>query len=134
VYKETKVKEVMKRDLIQVNASTPVPKLIQILHKNRIHGVIVVDNAGDVVGVISALDIFKVFKEKGGLQGLIAEDIMTPYAIQITPEDTVHDAALIMLENNIHRLIVTASPTQKKPVGIVTPTDIISLMGNDLPD
>lgn len=123
-----KVKEWMKKDLITVKTSMPVPKLVKLLNDEHISGVIVVDYAGDVVGVISALDIFKIFKEDRSMDGLVAEDIMTPYAVQITPEDTLGDAALVMLENNIHRLVVTASVNQKRPVGIITPVDIIAAL------
>ena len=124
----TKVKEWMKKDIITVKTSMPVPKLVKLLNDEHISGVIVVDYAGDVIGVISALDIFKVFREDRSIDGLVAEDIMTPYAVQITPEDTLGDAALVMLENNIHRLVVTASINQKRSVGIITPVDIIAAL------
>lgn len=125
---DTKVKAWMKKEIITVKTSMPVPKLMKLLNDEQISGVIVVDYAGEVVGIISALDIFKAFKEERSIEDLVAEDIMTPYAVQITPEDTLGDAALVMLENNIHRLVVTASIKQKKPVGIITPVDIIAAL------
>jgi predicted transcriptional regulator len=89
--------------------------------------VVVVDNVGDMVGVISALDIFKLLNERKNWD-FVAEDIMTPYAITITPDTEIEEAAKMMLENSIHRLIVTLSPTKKKPVGILSSTDILKEM------
>ncbi|NIM46430.1 MAG: CBS domain-containing protein, partial [Nitrososphaeria archaeon] len=65
-------------------------------------------------------------REGEGIDELLVEDIMTPFTITVHPEDTLTVAALTMMDNNIHRLVVTESPTSKKPAGIVTSTDLIN--------
>jgi predicted transcriptional regulator len=121
------VKEVMTGEVISVNINTPVSEVVKKLVSNNISGVVVIDNVGDMVGVISALDIFKLLNERKNWD-FVAEDIMTPYAITITPDTEIEEAAKMMLENSIHRLIVTLSPTKKKPVGILSSTDILKEM------
>ncbi len=128
---EKKVKDVMTKDVISVKIKDPVSKVISILSGKGVSGVVVVDNAGDVVGVISAMDIFKLLDgEKKIKLNYSAEDVMTPYTITITPEADLHDAGRLMLENGIHRLIVTESPTRKRPLGIISSTDIIKELKN----
>ncbi len=122
---EKKVKDIMQEDVIGVRFSTPVKKVVQLLKEKKISGVVVEDMVGEAVGIVSTLDIFKVMGSGTKIDSLTAEDIMTPYSINITPEDSLEVAARMMLENNIHRLVVVASPTRRRAIGIITATDII---------
>ena len=128
---ETKrVGEIMTRDIISVKLDSTVAEILDKMVTNNISGVVVVDSGGDVVGIVSALDIFKLANGNPGISfKYTAEDIMTPYTISVTPETTVEEAGRVMLENGIHRLVVTASPTRKKPLGIVTSTDVLRVLG-----
>lgn len=119
------VNDIMAEDVITIRADKPLFEAIEIMVENDISGIVVVDLADDVVGIISAIDVFKVFNEEESDKEFIAEDIMTPYTINIQPETAAEEAAKIMLENGIHRLVVTASPSKKKPMGIISSTDVL---------
>jgi CBS domain-containing protein len=54
---------------------------------------------------------------------------MTPYTINIQPDTPAEDAARTMLENGVHRLVVTMSPLKRKPVGIISSTDVLRAFG-----
>ncbi len=123
---DMKVKEVMHEDVITVRFNTPVKEVVKILRTEGISGVVVEDMVGEIMGVVSTLDIFKILGTKEEANSLVAEDIMTPFSINITPEDNLVEATSAMLENNIHRLIVVASPTRRRPIGILTATDIVN--------
>ncbi len=120
------IKEVMQHDLITAKFDTLLVEAISILKEQGISGLVVLDNVGEFVGVVSALDIFKAVNEGDNVENLVVDDVMTPFTITIFHEASIADAALTMMENNIHRLVVTESPTSKKPVGIVTSTDLIN--------
>lgn len=120
------VDDLMAKKVITIRADRSVAEVIKSMVSNDISGIVVVDFAGDMVGMISAIDVFKVFNESNGTdKDFLAEDIMTPYTMDIQPETPAEDAAKIMLENGIHRLVVTISPSKKKPVGIISSTDIL---------
>lgn len=123
-----KVKDIMQEDVIAVKFNTLVKEVVKTLRKEGISGVVVVDMVGEVIGVISTMDVFKIFGAGEKANSIKAEDIMTPFSINITPENTVVEAASTMLQNNIHRLVVVASPTRRRPIGIITATDIINNM------
>lgn len=131
---DAKVGDLMTKDLVTVKFSEPVLKLTKIMNEKEISGVVVVDNIGEVMGVISALDIFKLFKEESPMSmgNLIAEDIMTPFVLEVYPEDSLEEAATKMLEHNIHRLIVTSPLSKKKAVGIITSTDLLREMSKKI--
>lgn len=120
------VNDIMTKKVITVRADRPIPEAIESMVKSDISGIVVVDHVGDVVGMITAIDVFKIFNEDGGSdKEFIAEDIMTPFIINIQPETPAEDAARSMLENGIHRLVVTEAPSKRKPVGIISSTDIL---------
>ncbi|MEE8401380.1 MAG: CBS domain-containing protein [Candidatus Hydrothermarchaeaceae archaeon] len=120
------VNDIMTKKVITVRADRPVPEAIESMVKSDISGIVVVDHVGDVVGMITAIDVFKIFNEdEGSDRDFIAEDIMTPFIINIQPETPAEDAARSMLENGIHRLVVTETPSKRKPVGIISSTDIL---------
>ncbi len=131
---DAKVGDLMTKDLVTVKFSEPVLKLTKIMNEKEISGVVVVDNIGEVMGIISALDIFKLFKEESPMSmgNLIAEDIMTPFVMEVYPEDSLEEAATKMLEHNIHRLIVTSPLSKKKAVGIITSTDLLREMSKKI--
>lgn len=123
------VSDIMAKEAITIHADRPLSEAIKVLVENDISGVVVVDYAGDVVGMISTLDVFKVFNEEENDKGFIAEDIMTPYIINIQPDTSAEEAARTMLENGVHRLVVTMSPSKRKPVGIISSTDVLRAFG-----
>jgi CBS domain-containing protein len=110
-----------------------------VLVEHRVSGLPVVDDLGDVVGVLSETDI--VMKASGGTEQtghlawffgsdltgekVAAETVgqaMSSPAVTITPERTVHDAARIMIEERVNRLPVVRDG---KLVGILTRSDIV---------
>ncbi len=129
-----KVGDLMTTDLITVKFNEPVFNLIKTMDTKEVSGVLVVDNIGEIMGVASALDIFKLVNEESveTVKKLIAEDVMTPFIMEINPEETLVDAAYKMLEHNIHRLVVTSPMSRRKAVGIITSTDLLREMAKDL--
>jgi CBS domain-containing protein len=120
------VKEVMQKDLITVKFDTFLSDAIAKMKEHDISGLVVLDNIGEYVGVVSALDVFKSINEGDNLDSLRVEDVMTPFTITIYHDESISAAALTMMKNNIHRLVVTESPRSKKPIGIVTSTDLVN--------
>ncbi len=123
---DTPVKEVMQTELVTVKFDTPLVEAVSKMKEQKISGLVVLDNIGEMVGIVSVLDVFKAIREGDGVETLLVEDIMTPFTITVHADDTLTNAAITMMENNIHRLVVTESPTTRKPLGIVTSTDLIN--------
>jgi CBS domain-containing protein len=120
------VKDFMQKDVITVKFDTFLVDAIAIMKEHGISGLIVVDNIGEYVGVVSAFDMFKAINEGDAIENMRVEDLMTPFTITIYHDDNISTAAQTMMENNIHRLVVTESPRSKRPIGIVTSTDLIN--------
>lgn len=124
ISKEKRVRDVMKRGVITVSCDTSVSEIAKLLVKEGISGVAVTAPDEEVVGVISEIDIIKVFDKDWN--NLTAGDIMSTFVRAIDPGTTIKKAADIMSDLNIHRLLILSpSPTYGVPVGILTASDIL---------
>ncbi len=54
-----------------------------------------------------------------------ARDVMTPAVQQVPASASVAEVARLMVEQHVHRLVVTEG---KEPVGIVTSMDLLKLI------
>ncbi len=140
-------KEIMAREVVTVTPDLPVEKLAGILWEHRINGVPVVDDAGQLVGVVTESDLVdqtkkfhiptaiafvdwvifldsakKVEQEIGKMTGSTVGDICAKDPITIGEESPLDEIATIMAEKNIHTLPVV---TDGQLVGVVGKADII---------
>jgi CBS domain-containing protein len=138
----------MNRDLLTVTPSTPLAEAVKLLVDRHISGLPVIDDAGELVGVISESDLM--LREQGLEQppymiflggviyfqnpltydrdlhkalGQTVGEVMTPHAISITADTTLPEAAKIMHDRKIHRLPVVDG--DRHPIGIITEGDIV---------
>lgn len=122
--KEKRVRDVMTRGVITVALDTSVSEIAKLLVEEEISGVAVIVSDGEVVGVISEIDIIKFFDQNW--DNLTAEEVMSTFVRTIDAEMTIKKAADIMRDLNIHRLLILSlSPAPGIPIGILTASDIL---------
>lgn len=149
---ELTANDIMTRDVVCVRVATNLRELEKIFLEKAIHGAPVVDDDGDLVGVISLTDLIYYHLTRGdrpfpdsdfyraaelekafagsGYQvedydiGLVG-DVMTPVVHTASPETPVSELARRMTEGGIHRLIVVRDG---KVVGLVSAMDLLSVV------
>ena len=86
----------------------------------------VVDDAGELKGVVSRTDILHAAVYAQGetfrVPGRPVEEIMKSPALQVSLEAHVADAAKLMLKNHVHRIFVTRDG---KPEGVISTRDLM---------
>ncbi len=148
---ELLAKDIMVKKVITINKNALVGKLSELLLKNKISGVPVVDDNGKLVGIATEGDLivkdadlhfpryFKLLdsiiyleslnKFKRNLKkylGTKVEDIMTGKVRTVREDTTVNEVANIMIRNNVNRVPVLGSNGDL--VGIITRADIVKSM------
>lgn len=122
------VKEIMSRDLITCGPETSLTQVMQRLAEHSIHAVVVVDEEGYAVGMVTQLDVLLAQRRavQPGAGPIVAGEIMSPITIVSSPEMTLLEAVTLMTRNHIHRLIV-AKPdcVPIYPLGLISMTDLI---------
>ncbi len=120
------VSDYMSTKLITFSADQHMDEVIDILLKNKISGGPVVNESGELVGIISEGDCMKqVVKGKynnmPNLSGTVF-DHMTHSVISISPELNIFDVANMFLEKRIRRFPVV---NKGKLVGQISQKDIM---------
>ena len=126
---EIKVRDIMTRGVITVQCDEFLSKIASIMAEEEISCIVIVDRSDEAAGVISSLDLVRVFSEKtpADIEKTTAEEIMTPFIVEAYPEMSLKEIANIMTVKGVHRMIVL-SPVGRKPVGLLSATDIIKQM------
>jgi signal-transduction protein with cAMP-binding, CBS, and nucleotidyltransferase domain len=102
-------------------------EVVRILCDTDIHAIIVMESENEVKGIISHFDLIGYYEED--LTKHKAREVMSSPVIDISPEAPVIEAAKLMLEKDVHRLLVSEmTPSGKRPVGVISTTDIIKDM------
>jgi CBS domain-containing protein len=120
-----KVKDVMKTNVVVINADAPILEAAKLMAKHSIGSVVVIEK-NEVVGVITERDIVrKVVAEEKGWH-IKVKDVMSHPIIVTSPDVPIESAARIMEKNKIRRLPVI----DKKGyiVGIITENDILRVL------
>ena len=137
-----RVQDVMTTEVLTVRSDTSLKDAAEILARNRISGLPVVDGENHVVGVLSEGDIL--FKERGaqGKKGVLerwldlplpeaaakleartAGEAMTAPAVTIGRKRPLTEAANSMIDEGVNRLPVVDE--DRRLIGIVTRADLV---------
>ena len=154
-----KVGQIMHRQVVSISADTIVGDAARLFVEHRISGAPVVDAQGKLLGVVSLVDIARALPKLRAEPviwncrpdfyrdvwddevahvsvpkecSLKVRDVMSRNAFTVDESEPIGEAANLMLEAGIHRLIVTSNG---KMVGIISSMDILRLvpgvLGND---
>ncbi len=121
------VRDIMHSGVITCKPDTVLKEVVRILADTGVHALIVASTGSEIQGVISHMDIIKLFGKN--LLEHTAKDIMTPLIYDISPDASVQEAIDMLLKQRVHRLLVTQpSARGKVAIGVVSTTDIIREM------
>ena len=94
-------------DIITIMAGSSVVDAAKLIKQHRIGALMVKDDGGAVVGILSERDIVTGFSEYGaGLENMSVSELMTSDLIKCSPGETVNSALGLMSERGIRHLPV----------------------------
>lgn len=142
-----KAKDIMSKNVVTISPKATVEELARLLIKHKISGAPVVDNAKNLIGIVTENDLINQNKRlhiptiirlfdafivfgSGRMQEEIkkmtaskVDEICTKEVVSITEETSLEEVATIMSEKNIHLLPVVRDSVV---VGIVGKADVVS--------
>lgn len=129
------VSEIMSKTLIVATPNMTLDKVKEIFDAHAFHHIPVVEK-GELKGIISRIDLFRVshcvdlFHSKSNeelnnrlFKSLLAEEVMSPNSVVVSPNDPISHAAALFHRNKFHALPVVDNG---KLVGILTTYDLIA--------
>jgi CBS domain-containing protein len=121
------IRDVMHRGVVTCLVSASAATIAKIMVDNNVSALVVIDERLNACGVVSKTNLLGLYGKDLSLT--IAEDIMSSKLLTVSPDALVCDAIHVMLEHKIHQLvIVTEAGAHRRPVGIFTSGDVVSLM------
>jgi len=121
-----KVEQIMKRKIISVDKKDILPKAIELMIKNHISCVLVIED-DKPVGIITERDITKSIAEHN-ISNNVGE-IMNFPVFTANKDINLYDATKLMEENKLRSLVIVNS--EGDVIGIVTKSDIIKNLRAD---
>ncbi len=135
ILKQYKVRDWMTPNPITISPRTTLPEAHQIMKEKRIRRLPVVDENGQLVGIVTLGDVreaspsdatsLSIFELNYLLARLTVDKIMTRKVITVTPDTPIYEAARLMLEHKIGGLPVVEDG---RVVGIITESDIFKMV------
>lgn len=119
--------DVMIKDVITISEKTPLKEVTKMFSERRITGAPVVNEAGELVGVLSETDIIRKTSSIGAWSPNMAGQIMTKPAVTVAPDETLQRVCELMSNRHIHRVVVAEGAQIK---GIITTMDILRAIAN----
>ena len=121
-----KVAEILKpkgQDVISVRPGESIETFAHRLRMARIGAMVVVDDSGGLVGIVSERDVVHGLAEHGArcLQ-MTVRDLMTTRVVTCKPEDSIARIARLMTENRIRHLPVVENG---RLAGVVSVGDVV---------
>lgn len=126
------VADLMTIDPVTVAVDATIEEAARLLHENAITGLPVVDALSELVGVISQTDIVAVLDSPVGRlirtkpSGLRVGELMSSPALTVPLTGSIRDAARLMVDSHVHRLVATDDAGHA--VGVLSAIDLVALM------
>jgi len=129
VTSEKSVETWMHRGVIACSPETPVEEVAKTMESEDIGALVVTDAEGDAIGVISRSDLVDARFAPPYMKhwrGMTAAHLMSQPVVNVAPDASVRQAARLMQEKNVHRVVVGVHEGERlKPIGILSVTDLV---------
>jgi predicted transcriptional regulator len=141
------VREMMTKDVITVSPDASLKTIGKIFKEKRISGAPVVDSNGDIVGVVTLTDLFRILdqiyewkeleKKVKGLEIKVSEmyeeekskakvtDIMAKNVFTVNEEESIENLMKLVFTRKIHTIPIVNS--EGKLVGVIGKRDLLSI-------
>ncbi len=130
-----KAKDIMTKQVITVRKDTPIFEALELLGKNDITGVPVVEDDMTLMGVVTEKDVLRLFYAHEDQKNETVSSFMTQPAVHFDENETLPDVCDCLMNYFLRRVPVTSNG---KVVGIISRADIIEYIlrqwqGNTVP-
>ncbi len=148
-----KAKDIMTKEIITVTPETEIAQAANLLLEKRINGMPVVNDAGELIGILCQSDLIaqqksipipslftlldgyiplttskRMDKEVEKIAATKVAEAMTAYPVTVDPETGIEKVATLMVEKNYHTLPVIDAG---KMVGILGKEDVLRTLINE---
>ena len=125
------VADLMTIDPCLISRTASVAEAEEVMARHRVSGLPVVDEEGQLVGVVSQTDLmYLTTPQVRTLMGrwetpLTVQEIMSSPPVTVLSTMSLENAARVMVEHDVHRVV--AVDRKQRPIGVLSATDFVQL-------
>ncbi len=120
-----KLETIMVKEVLTVKPETNIYDAMRLLLDNRISGLPVVDDAYNLVGIISEKDMLRLLLDESGHPGGTVAEYMTKKVKSFSPDDTAIDLCEFFMSSPVRRVPIAQDG---RLIGVVSRRDILKLI------
>ena len=117
-----KAKDIMTRNVLTVKKGTPIYEAVELIAKNNITGIPVVEDGMKLVGILTEKDVLNLFYAHKHEKNKTVGDFMSQTVVRFDRNTDLRDICDCLKNSNFRRVPVTS---RGEVVGIVSRADII---------
>lgn len=128
---QLKVRDIMHEGVVSCNSSINLAEAAKLMLDSKMRSLIVVDGDCGLAGIISQSDMVDARLQYGAgdqWNYMTVAEIMSSDVVTVTPEVSIKEAARILIESRIHRVVVTEHEDSCTPIGVLSMGDIMRHM------
>jgi len=127
VLRALKVRDVASDHVVTVPEDMDLVDMVEILKSEDVSHLHMVDEKGELKGIISFTDLRAALQEEALEHLVIAQDVATMNIITITPSDSIQDALYKMGRYGISHLPVVEEDNDGKVIGTLSKKDVMAV-------
>ena len=117
-----KAKDIMTKEVVGVKEEAPIYEAIEMLAKNEIAGIPVIEDDMTLVGIVTEKDVLRLFYADEQEKNKTVKDFMTRPAVYFDEDESLSDVCKCLINNDFRRVPVTS---KGKVVGIISRPDVL---------
>jgi len=121
-----KVQDVMSTDITTIAQEMPFRKILETISYSKNFYFPVIDNKGDMTGILSFSDIREVIFEEQLGDLLVAGELANTKVYSLTPQQNINEAMEIFSKLDVDQLPVVRSEDKLKVIGMLTRGDMMA--------
>lgn len=123
------VEDRMQRGVFVCRRDTPTDEAAAVMAGRDISALVVVDDEGRAVGIVSRTDLVDVMRAGADAEpwrGLVVGAIMSEPVVSVRADAPLHEAARLLRDAEVHRVVVTRPDAGgEKPIGVLSVSDLV---------
>ena len=124
--KDLTVLQAKRYGIFSCTADTLLIKAARKMVDEDISGLVVTDQDGGLAGILTRTDLLRAYHTESGWADEPVEKYMNREVVHVTPQDRLSDVARLLLEHQIHRVVIVQKENQRlRPVGVISDADIV---------
>jgi signal-transduction protein with cAMP-binding, CBS, and nucleotidyltransferase domain len=129
------VGELMTRKLETIGTSSSSQEASKKMKDNNISSLIVIDDSNNKpTGIVTERDLVRkvCVNDRSSSKNMLIKNIMSSPLVTIDARLPIEAAADVMIQNKVRHLLVVEDNDINRPLGIVTPTDFVGYLKENL--